>query len=88
MAMRINQEACTRCGKCRSVCPNDGIYDYAGMFVVNSENCTECFGIARPNRCAFICPSQAIERDAGVPLDIHVTGLKAFILRPDLFPRD
>ncbi len=88
MAMRINQDACTRCGKCRVVCPNDGIIDYAGMFVVDSENCTECFGISRPSRCLFVCPSDALERDRTFPLDIHVLGLKAFMLRPDLFPQD
>jgi uncharacterized protein (DUF169 family)/NAD-dependent dihydropyrimidine dehydrogenase PreA subunit len=54
--IKIDQEACSKCGKCVSICPNNAL-EFVGDFpsLVHPEMCTEC-GI-----CQEQCPSDAIE---------------------------
>ncbi len=56
---RVNEEACTWCGKCAEVCDYDAIFQMEtnGKVVagVNGATCTGC-GI-----CAPVCPADAIE---------------------------
>ena len=50
----INQNNCTRCGKCRQVCRFDAISIIEGKFIVNPLSCEGC------GYCARICPTQTI----------------------------
>ena len=54
--VEINQDLCSRCYVCKSICPYEAIKaDSTGKVEVNSEDCQVC-GI-----CYSACPSQAIK---------------------------
>jgi ferredoxin len=50
----INQETCKKCGKCKTVCPNDAILEL-DKYKVRKERCIGC------GQCAKYCPHNAIE---------------------------
>lgn len=66
---RVNEEACTWCGKCAEVCDYDAIFQMEtnGKVVagVNGATCTGC-GI-----CAPVCPADAIEVAQYTDLEIE-----------------
>jgi len=48
----VNQDLCTKCGKCREVCRFDAIPE---NFVIDPVSCEGCAF------CSFVCPAKAIE---------------------------
>lgn len=50
----INQDACTRCGKCADVCRFDAIPNINNKYIVDPLSCEGC------GYCARICPTNAI----------------------------
>lgn len=60
MAMKINTDACTACGDCALVCPNQAIIKKSGCFAVSVEKCNGCEQHALP-KCQHVCPSNCIE---------------------------
>jgi ferredoxin len=87
MSKVIDQFRCTRCGECVPVCPNQGIHDINGEFIVEGGVCSRCYGFSSTPQCAHVCPADAI-RDSSEPLWEPTMALRAAILRPDHFPRD
>jgi ferredoxin len=89
MAKKINQERCIACGRCFEECPNEGIYEADGVYVIDPRLCTECAGFYEVSRCVQVCPVDAVETDPNQPevSDEELIGLAAE-LRPDHFPRD
>ncbi len=56
--VEINQDLCSRCYVCKSICPYDAIKaDSTGKVEINSQDCQVC-GI-----CYSACPSSAIKMD-------------------------
>ncbi len=57
-APTIDQDTCTGCGECRSVCPN-GVFELneseVKMKVVHPENC-----VVLCDKCAKFCPTESI----------------------------
>ena len=88
MAKRINQSRCIQCGECLPVCPNGGISEVEGNFVIAPLLCTECCAVAVPTSCEQVCPTAAILNDADRYKSLDVLAARAAELRPDLFPRD
>ena len=60
MVMHINTDACTACGDCAAVCPNQAITKKNGCYVVNPDKCTTCAPQAVPT-CQDVCPAHSIE---------------------------
>ncbi|MEA2103993.1 MAG: ATP-binding protein [Candidatus Cloacimonadota bacterium] len=54
---KINQEKCTKCGKCADVCRFDAIPVINGKFIVQDLDCEGC------GYCARICPENAISME-------------------------
>ena len=53
----IVQSLCTRCGRCREVCPYEAIHvDEEGRFVVNQVVCEGCM------TCSLVCPERGAIR--------------------------
>lgn len=52
VAPRTNNEICTLCGKCRSVCP-PGVITLAGSVVTDADNCIMCCA------CVRVCDEEA-----------------------------
>lgn len=67
---RINDEACTRCGKCISICPKDVLQLQEKKVVTNVDECMLC------SHCYSICPEGAISFDEGVLVAPHFTSFK------------
>ena len=51
----IDEDACTLCGACHSLCPTEAITMGATAFRVNAEVCCGCAA------CVDVCPSEAIK---------------------------
>jgi ferredoxin len=88
MAKRVNQARCIQCGECLPVCPNGGISEVDGNFIIASSLCTECCAFASPPSCEQICPTDAICNDADNHEPVAVLAARAADRRPDLFPKD
>jgi ferredoxin len=54
MAVVIDQSACSNCGACVDMCPNDALRKGDETVQLVEENCIDC-GICVPE-----CPSEAI----------------------------
>lgn len=88
MARMINQERCIQCGACLPECPNSGISETNGEYVIDSSLCTECFGFHADSNCSAACPVDAVEIVPQIALDDEAHAGLAAVLRPDAFPRD
>jgi pyruvate ferredoxin oxidoreductase delta subunit len=51
----IQEELCTGCGMCETVCPDSCVVEREGAYLINYEYCKGC------GLCAHECPSGAIE---------------------------
>jgi Fe-S-cluster-containing hydrogenase component 2 len=54
MAVIVDQEKCTGCGKCEEVCPVEAIEMASDKAVVDEEACVDC------GTCIEECPEEAI----------------------------
>jgi len=48
-------DACTSCGACAEVCPENAISESSEIFVIDKEACTDC------GACETSCPVDAIK---------------------------
>ena len=67
MPLRIT-DGCINCAVCVPVCPNQGISECDGVFVIDEDACSECVGFFRQPQCAKVCPM-----DSCVPNGIAMT---------------
>ncbi len=88
MAKYIDQDTCIQCGTCVAECPNEGIKEEDGGYVIDSELCTECYGFYEESHCAESCPVDAIGPDPDHQEDPAELTSKAARLHPERFPRD
>ncbi len=51
----INQELCTKCGKCKQVCRFDAVHEIDNLYSIINLDCEGC------GYCAEICPVKAIQ---------------------------
>ncbi len=63
MAMMITDE-CIDCEACLPECPNSAIIEGEGIYEINPDLCTECFGFADAPQCAEVCPVDCIVKDS------------------------
>lgn len=59
MALLINND-CISCGACEPPCPNQAITQQDGIYVIDSERCTECVGFFDEPQCVPLCPVECI----------------------------
>jgi ferredoxin/flavodoxin len=52
--INVNEEVCTKCGKCVKICPHDAI-SLDPFPVINAKLCTGCCG------CINVCPVRALD---------------------------
>ncbi|MEI8312743.1 MAG: 4Fe-4S binding protein [Verrucomicrobiota bacterium] len=88
MARKIDQERCIRCGACLPECPNEGISEKGGEFVIDAAWCTECFGVAGSPQCAAVCPVDAVAKDEKDKATEDELIERSAALHPDRFRRD
>ena len=88
MAQQIDQQRCTRCGVCMDVCPNEGIEEVDGDYIILAALCTECYGYGSTPQCVDVCPADAIVDDNDHPGDDKLNALRAAFLHPERIPRD
>jgi len=58
MALMITED-CISCGACEPPCPNQAI-SQDGIYVINSDRCTECVGFFDEPQCIPLCPVECI----------------------------
>ena len=56
MPYKIVTDECTNCAACETECPNDAISEKKSMFVIATDNCTECVGYFDEPQCVAVCP--------------------------------
>ncbi|MDD5544319.1 MAG: YfhL family 4Fe-4S dicluster ferredoxin [Acidobacteriia bacterium] len=61
MALMITND-CISCGACEPPCPNQAI-SQDGLYVINSDRCTECKGFFDEPQCIPLCPVECIVPD-------------------------
>jgi len=88
MAKRINRGKCIVCGICLPECPNEGISEIDGLYVIDPNLCTECAGVHASARCEAVCPVDAVEDDPDHQEDADTLFARAVDLHPESFPRD
>ena len=64
MPVKINQEKCSKCYKCRQICPED-VFDSEPQQVPFLKYPEECFHCGA---CILDCPESCIEFDLPLPL--------------------
>jgi ferredoxin len=62
MALLITEE-CINCDVCEPECPNGALSQGEDVYVVDSDNCTECVGHFDSPMCIEVCPVDCIMRD-------------------------
>ena len=87
MSKTIDQYRCTRCGDCVPVCPNGGIHDIHGEFIIDEGLCSRCYGFSKDPQCETVCHADAL-MDSPTPLSEPEMARRAAMLRPEHFPRD
>lgn len=50
----VISDACTKCGSCASVCPQEAISEGSDQYVIDADKCVDC-GV-----CVDECPVEAI----------------------------
>jgi ferredoxin len=88
MAQRINQRSCTQCGACVEECPNGGIEEVDGTFIILPSLCSECYGFHEAPRCVDVCPADAIQDDPAFISDDLTNAYRAMEQHTGRFPRD
>jgi ferredoxin len=69
MAYKIVASQCTGCSACEPECPNGAIREENGIYLVESEKCTECNGRFDEPQCVAVCPvSNTCVVDTAYPL--------------------
>lgn len=63
MALLINAD-CINCAACEPECPNGAISEGDGIYVIDSDKCTECVGHFDESQCVDVCPVDCIVLDA------------------------
>lgn len=56
MSMKIDSNLCTACGDCEPDCPTASIKPKKGVYIINTETCTECQGEYDKPKCVALCP--------------------------------
>jgi ferredoxin len=59
MALTINGD-CINCAVCEPECPNSAISEGDGVFVIDTDRCTECVGHYAESQCIDVCPVDCI----------------------------
>ncbi|RKY57383.1 MAG: (4Fe-4S)-binding protein, partial [Candidatus Neomarinimicrobiota bacterium] len=67
---KIDQEACTQCGKCAEICRFDAIPVIDGHHIVRTLDCEGC------GYCARICPVDAIAMEEQNVGDWYISSIK------------
>ena len=62
MAVKII-DTCISCGACEPECPNEAISAGDMTYVIDTEKCTECYGIYGESQCQGVCPTESIVSD-------------------------
>jgi ferredoxin len=76
-------EDCINCGACVSECPNDAISEGDGVYVIDSNLCTECVGFNKSEACQAVCPTECCLPDAAHTESEAALIEKALRLHPD-----
>ena len=63
MALLVITDDCTDCDACIEPCPNDAISIIEGLYIINTDLCTECVGHHEDPQCVEVCPSDCILPD-------------------------
>lgn len=59
MALIINGD-CINCAVCEPECPNSAISEGDGIYMIDSDRCTECVGHYAESQCIDVCPVDCI----------------------------
>jgi len=82
MATHITQD-CINCGACVPECPNEAISEGDGVYVIDSENCTECVGFNAKEACQAVCPVECCVPDPEKVESEEQLLARAIALHPD-----
>jgi ferredoxin len=58
---------CISCAACVSECPNGAISEGEGIYVIDSNSCTECVGFNDSEACQEVCPTECCVPDPEHP---------------------
>ena len=62
MSLMITDE-CIACDACREECPNIAIEEGDPIYIIDSDQCTECVGSFDEPQCIEVCPVDCIVLD-------------------------
>src|SRR6056297_2549 len=63
----LNQEKCTRCGKCIKVCHFDAIHLENQQYLIDPVACEGC------GYCSYVCPTQAITMNKALAGELYAS---------------
>jgi ferredoxin len=76
-------EDCINCAACVPECPNEAISEGDGIYVIDSDLCTECVGFNETEACQKVCPTECCLPDVSHPESEGVLIERALRLHPD-----